>query len=178
MRWIFLFGLLALPLAAEPLRRVALEREITFGLPEGFHLGYEAEEGRSALQEFVLKDETVRNWSQMITLTGARDWTGGAEGFAQAMAGGFQTVCPQSFLARGLDRPAISGVDEVFAGFLACGDNGEGRMEAVVFAVFTRGNRTYTLQWAELTPATAQPAFDPARWYPRLATLTEGAKLN
>ena len=176
MRALVSLGLcLAWPCAAEEI--TIFSSSIGFIPPSDFHEGFQRAEGPSFLREYVTGTETVESWSQLVTLTGAQG-ARDAPAFAQQMAEGFNAVCPQSLTTLRLDDPIVPGTRAVFAAFLACGDNGEGHSEAMVLLAMAGPRDLYTLQWAELGPASSRPmAFDKALWYPRLAALAKGAQI-
>ena len=184
MRLILALSLLPLPLAADPVRIVApvFGQIVAFAAPEGFVHGDESRNGRSYLLEMVPQGESVQGWSQMMTLSGGQglastDPQGDARGFANQLASGYQSVCPDTLTAVGLESHAVPGALGVFSAFLGCGDNGAGQSEAMVVLVMVGRQDVYTLQWAERGPVSAAPTFDAARWAPRLQALTEGARI-
>src|SRR5258708_11814259 len=56
------------------------------------------------IREAVLKGETVNQWSQMITITGAKGLASAPnfspQGLAGSIAGGFKKFCPENFAAK------------------------------------------------------------------------------
>lgn len=157
---------------------------VTAPLPEGFVPAYEDGNATGYLNEAVLKGETLENWSQMITLTGAKGMAIGdapttALGFAEFVAESYFQACPNSIEAETLDAPAVPGAREVFAGYLSCGTLGDRDMsESMVFLVLVGAEDIYSLQWAERGAASATfIAFQDEVWLDRLAQLHSRAKL-
>ena len=193
MRFAFVFaGLLAANAAtavtAETATIIApvFAQLVTAPLPDGFVPAYEDGNATGYLNESVLAGETVENWSQMITLTGAKGLaltTGedamNAQGFAEFLAESYLQACPESIEAEPLDAPEIAGAREVFAGYVSCGTiSGKDMSESMVFLVLVGAEDIYTLQWAERGPASATfIAFSGDAWLNRLAQLQSAAKL-
>lgn len=186
MRFTLVFvGLLAASAAtAETATIVApvFAQLVTAPLPEGFVPAYENATDTGYLNEAVLAGETVENWSQMITLTGAKGMAMGDEpttalGFAEFMGESYFQACPNSIEAETLDVPAVPGAREVFAGYLSCGTIGGTDMsESMVFLVLVGAEDIYTLQWAERGAASATfIAFEGGVWLDRLALLQSRA---
>ena len=188
MRFAFVFaGLLAASAAtAENATIIApvFAQLVTAPLPEGFVPAFEDANETGYLNEAVPKGESLENWSQMITLTGAKGMAIGDEptdalGFAEFMAGSYFQACPNSMEAETLDAPAVPGARDVFAGYLSCGTMGAADMsESMVFLVLVGSEDIYTLQWAERGAASATfIAFPGGVWMDRLAQLQASAKL-
>ena len=169
------FGLAALPAQADGTIIVSpiYAQLVATAVPSDFKPGFEHEQNGSYLLELTPSAETVQNWTQMITLSGAKGLAAqiAPADFASQIAQGYQAACPKTFSARVLPVPQIKGASEAFAGFLGCGDTG-GQSEAMVFVVLKGAQDIYTLQWAEHGPAQGNPIEpDPARWRPRADTL-------
>lgn len=156
---------------------------VTMPVPQGFAPVYEAANDTNYINEAVPAGESVDDWSQMITLTGAKGQSTGnpgedAAGFGNYLAGLYQGACPASFSVVPLDAPLIPGANSSLAAFIACGDNGMAHSEAMVLLVIVGAADIYTLQWAAHGPLSSGPlAFDPAEWMPRLAEFGATARL-
>jgi hypothetical protein len=151
---------------------------VMFSMPTTFRVAYENGNARSYIREAVLTGETVKRWTQMITVTGHKGLAGNPavtpEGFAKNMAGGFKKACPDSFAAYPFTATRFDGRD-AFIAVVACGNIKEGggaRSETALITVIKGTTDYYTLQWAERGPAVASPPkFDIAKWKPRAAAL-------
>jgi hypothetical protein len=156
---------------------------VTMPVPQGFASGYEASNDTNYLNELVPQGESVNDWTQMISLTGAKGQSTGNPGedaarFANNLAGLYQGACPASFTAAPLDAPEVPGAASSLAAFIGCGDNGMGHSEAMVLLVIVGAADIYTLQWAAHGPLSSSPlTYDPAAWSPRLAEFAATARL-
>lgn len=78
---------------------------VAFSMPSAFVTVFENAKGTNYIRESVLKGETVNDWTQMITVTGAKGTAANPkvspESVASSMAGGFKSACPDTFTARG-----------------------------------------------------------------------------
>jgi hypothetical protein len=151
---------------------------LMFSLPKGFVPVFQDANGGQYIQESILKGETVETWSQMITITGAKDLAANPnvtpQLFAASMAGGFKRSCPKSFSSVGLGPMKISGFD-AFAAILSCGiavPTGKQYSESMVMIVVRGESDYYTLQWAERGNASVSPIeLDDTKWSERLNML-------
>lgn len=175
MRLALLLCLLASPALADGILVVSpvYSQLVAVPVPSEFRPGAETDRDGSYRLDLVPQGQTTDNWSQLITLTGLRAGAaaGSAIDAATELAKRYDAACPTSFSARSLPLPKIKGAQEVFAGFLGCGDAG-GRSEAMVFLVVKGSQDLYTLQWAERGATTDKPIEpDAAIWRPRAETL-------
>lgn len=151
---------------------------VSFGLPAGFAPAYENASGGQYLQEMVPKGETVEKWSQMITLTGAKDLATNPRAtpqvFASLMAQRFQSSCPASFSVANLGAMKI-GVHDAQAVVMACGSLTKGAdaySEAMLMLAIRGEKDFYTVQWAERGVASPSPiALDTTKWRERMSKL-------
>ena len=154
---------------------------VSMSLPKGFQPSavYEATlPGPRYMRETVLEGETAKQWTQMITVTGARDLASSPnvtpQKFVESMAGGFKKACPDSFSAAGVPVGNIDGF-ETFGAILSCGTSpttaGRNSESAMILAI--KGDRDmYTVQWAERAASSAAPvAIDAVRWTQRFHAL-------
>lgn len=132
-------------------------------VPKGFTAVFEKTNGDGYIRESVPEGETVAQWSQMITVTGARGLAANPAVTAQLLvnqiAAGFKRACPETFSAKGLGAMKISGQD-AFAGLASCGTVLTAVMKHSEFALLIaiKGSADYyTVQWAERGPASGQP---------------------
>ncbi|MEO8241186.1 MAG: hypothetical protein ABI832_02680 [bacterium] len=142
-------------------------------VPSHFKAGFEHEKSGSYILELTPASENVDQWSQLITVTGAKGLAAqySVIDMASNLAEGYQAACPTSFTAHQLPPPKVRGATAVFSGYLGCGTVG-GQSEAMVFVVLQGKSEIYTVQWAEHGPAQATPMEpDPVHWRPRADTL-------
>ncbi len=178
--------LLAAPAHAENATLIApvFAQLVTAPLPDGFVQVYENATATGYLNEAVPEGESLENWTQMLTLTGAKGLALGdapttAKAFAEYLAGSYGQNCPDSLSAAALGAGPVPGVADMFAGYLSCGTlAGTQLSESMVFLVLVGREDIYTLQWAEHGPASATPIeFAADVWLNRLATLQAGARV-
>ncbi|MEA2951809.1 MAG: hypothetical protein QOJ96_1329 [Alphaproteobacteria bacterium] len=151
---------------------------VRFSTPSNFVAAFENVNGGSYIREAVLKGETVKAWTQMITVTGAKGVAGNPkvtpQSFAVSMAAGFKKACPDTFAVEPFGAVKL-GDQDGFVAVVGCGriettadKHGE---TALIIAV--KGSADYyTIQWAERAPSSAdKPAIDEAKWKERLGKL-------
>jgi len=150
---------------------------VRFAMPSGFAAVFENTKENSYIREAVLKGETARAWTQMITVTGARALASAPnyspQGHAGRIADGFKKACPESFAARGIGAMTF-GDQEAFVAVAGCGkvEGGTGGHSETALIVAVRGDAdAYTIQWAERGPASAEVAIDLSKWRERLQAL-------
>lgn len=151
---------------------------LRFSLPRGFVTRFEQTNGDSYLREAVPAAETVENWTQMLTVTGARNLALRPltpKQFAEGMAGGFQRKCPESFSARSIGDGKIGGFEAMVI-VASCGTSPttHGTTSETAMLVVIRGQQDfYTIQWAERSARSASPMqIDAKKWDERLHQLT------
>jgi hypothetical protein len=151
---------------------------VRFSTPTAFAAVFENTKDTFYIREAVPKGETVNQWSQMITVTGAKGLASAprfsTRTLAGAIAAGFKKACPDSFVTRDLGATKVGDRDAAVA-VASCGKvnasadkHGE---TAMIIAV--KGNSdAYTIQWAErASSASSGPAIDDAKWQGRLREL-------
>ncbi len=149
---------------------------VSFSYPSGFVPAFEDSKPGGYIQESVLRGETVERWTQMLTLSGARDLAVNAQmtpsRFAGSVATGFKNACPQSYAALGLGDLRVGSYD-AFAAVIGCGIAPGGARSEVALLLVVKGERDYyTLQWAERAePVNGPVALDAAKWSERLQRL-------
>ena len=152
---------------------------VTFSFPKGFVPAFENAKGDQYIQESVLEGESVKKWSQMITITGAKGLASNPNvtpaRFAGGMASGFKRVCPDSYSATGLGETKF-GNHDAFAAVVSCGiaiSTGEPYSESMLLIVIKGENDYYTIQWAERGGASKTPIkFEDVKWIDRMKKLT------
>ena len=151
---------------------------VLFAFPKGFKTVFENTNGNRYIRESVLKGETVDQWSQMITVTGARGLAGDPnvtpQAFVSQIGAGFRRACPETFSVKGLGSMKISGQD-AFMGVASCGTvaaGGAPHSESALLIGLKGSADYYTIQWAERGPASAQPiAISDQKWADRFRAL-------
>lgn len=152
---------------------------VTFSIPPSFSPAFENVNNGQYTQEMVPQGESVNNWSQMITLTGAKGLSANQnltpQKFASLMAEGFKKACPTTFAAAGLGDVKISGFD-AFGAVITCGTTTAGgppHSEHLLVMVVKGQTDYYTLQWAERAAASASPIpFDETKWMSRFKAIS------
>ena len=152
---------------------------VTFSLPPGFRPVFENASANQYIQESVLEGETVKKWTQMITVTGAKGIAPNPnitpQLFAGRMAAGFKRDCPDSYSAIGLGASKLSG-HEAFAAIMSCGVallTGEPYSESMLLVVIRGESDYYTIQWAERGDASRSPIqLNDPKWTERLKRLS------
>lgn len=149
---------------------------VRFSMPANFKAVSENTKEAFYIREAVPNGETATQWSQMITVTGARGQASAAtfspQGLAGVIAGGFRRACPDSFVAKGLGATTF-GDREAYAAVAGCGKVGaDGHSEIALIVAVQGSSDAYTIQWAErATTASSSPDIDEAKWQGRLREL-------
>jgi len=151
---------------------------VAFSQPASFVPVFEDATADRYIREAVPKGETVEDWTQMITVTGAKGLAGNPEvtptSFASLIADGFNKACPETFSAFDLGDMDIAG-HKAFAAVVSCGSvamGGKSHSETALVLAIKGASEYYTIQWAERTAASAHPpAIDKALWTRRLDEL-------
>lgn len=147
---------------------------VMFTLPAGFETVFENVKDGSYIREAVLNGETVDQWSEMITITGAKDMAE-ADGVSPRrvmgrIAQGFEKACPQTYAAAEIGELEF-GDYEALAAVVGCGDVA-GRSESAMIVTIEGDTDYYTIQWAERGPPSATPPeYDVDAWKDRLEKL-------
>ena len=152
---------------------------VMFSLPKGFRTVFERTSGKNYVREAVVEGETVERWSQMITVTGAKDLASNPNAsphwLVERIAGGFQKACPESFAVVALGPLKVSGHDG-FAAVVSCGSAqsaSDKHAESALLIGIKGSADYYTIQWAERGPPSREPlAVDHAKWGQRFKTLS------
>lgn len=152
---------------------------VTFSFPKGFVPAFEEAKGGQYIQELVLEGESLKKWSQMVTITGTKGLASNPTltpaRIADKMAGGFKRVCPDSYTATGLGEIKF-GSHDGFVAVVSCGvasPAGESYSESMLLIVIKGERDYYTIQWAERGKASKTPIkFDNAKWVDKFKRLT------
>jgi len=150
---------------------------VAFSMPSSFVTAYENTNGPNYIREAVLKGETVKDWTQMIAVTGAKGTAANPkispESFAGSMVGGFKSACPETFTAKGFG-PAKFGDQDAYVAVASCGrvePSADKHSETALMVTIKGNSDYYTLQWAERAPTAGKNAIDEAKWQARLRQL-------
>jgi hypothetical protein len=144
----------------------------------GFKVGFEETNGASYIKESVPEGETVNRWTQMITVTGYKEFASKPELtpkiYLENKADAFRRVCPNSFAAKGIWDGKLSGFETLVA-VVSCGSysSAAGKTsETALIAVIKGQADFYTVQWAERgEPSEAPMAIDTPKWEGRFKAL-------
>ncbi len=151
---------------------------VMVSLPAGFTTVNEQSNDRQYIREAVLKGETVDQWSEMITVTGAKGLAAkpqmSAQYFAAEIAGGFQKACPATFSVKPMGEVKIS-TQEAFVAVASCGKvdaSTDKHSETALILAIKGVEDIYTIQWAVRAPSSAENlTIDEAVWKDRLQKL-------
>jgi hypothetical protein len=135
--------------------------------------------GQRYMRETVLEGENANEWTQMITIMGAKDLASNADitpkKFAENIARGYRNACPNSFSAALLAEAKIDGLDS-YSAIVSCGTSPLtlGRTSESALIVVLKGEQDYyTVKWSERSAASSTPlAIDTAKWTDRFKMLT------
>ena len=149
---------------------------VRFSLPSTFVAAHEKVNGPSYIREAVLKGETAKAWTQMITVTGAKGAAGNPqvtpEDFALSIAAGFKRACPDTFAVKPFGAQKF-GDQDGFVAVAGCGrvESSADKHGETALIIAVKGSADYyTIQWAERAPSSAdKPAIDEAKWQERLS---------
>lgn len=149
-------------------------RITAFAVPLGFVGVYEHEENGSYLLELVPEGQTVEDWSEMITLSGAEGIAAQMPvplDMAYAIGAGYQESCPDTYSGSDEGKQNIPGAEAAHLVMFSCGDGG-GYSESAMILVAVSGEDIFTLQWAERAAMVpGQMQHNPEVWLPRMASL-------
>jgi hypothetical protein len=152
---------------------------VRFSMPSTFApASFENTNGPSYIREAVLKGETVKAWTQMITVTGTKGAAGNPqvtpEKFAVSMAAGFKKACPDTFAVKPFGTTKF-GDQDGFVAVVGCGriETSADKHGETALIIAVKGSADYyTIQWAERAPSSAdKPAINEAKWQERLSKL-------
>ena len=150
---------------------------VRFSMPSNFAVVFENAKDGNYIREAVLKGETARAWTQMITVTGAKGLAGNRqvtpESFAVGIAAGFKQACPDTFDANPMGATRFGDRDG-FVAVAGCGQvtGSADKHSETALIVAVRGSAdVYTIQWAERAPGADKPAIGDAKWRDRLSKL-------
>ena len=157
---------------------------ITF-IPKGFEIAFANASATDYIHELIPKGENVSQWTQMLTVTGAKDIALNPQLTPQQVAGffgaGFQSTCPNSFNAHVFpNHHQINGHDSVSI-IVSCGTSKatQGTTSEIALITVIKGKKDYyTIQWAERgSPSTTPIQIDLPKWSSRLEQQIKPIKL-
>ena len=147
---------------------------VRFSMPSNFVGAFENTNGGSYIREAVLKGETAKQWTQMITVTGARGLAGNPQVTPERFAVSIAAACPDTFAIKPFGATKF-GDHDGFVAVASCGRVGSSadKHHETALIVAVKGSADYyTIQWAERTPSSPdKPAIDNAKWQERLSKL-------
>jgi hypothetical protein len=172
-------------LAAEPAHMTAVSpvfhELVAFTLPSEFksqNATYERNNGSFYIREHVPSGESVDRWTQMITLTAAKDLASNPNAtpraFVSSLANGFRHHCPDTFATAELGEQAI-GEHQGYAIVASCGHVQSGSQafsETAIMLAIRGAADMYSIQWARRGASSAGPAsLDTGYWSKQLERL-------
>ncbi len=151
---------------------------VAFRAPLSFQVVHSNDSGQSFIQEAIPHGESLDNWSQMITVTGAKGMADQARAtprlMAEMIASGYQKACPESFKAAKVKEGRLNGGD-AFTVLVGCGEvkSGSRTVSEVALITTIKGAKDmYTVQWSERGSATSvDKLFEQTNWLQRLSAL-------
>ncbi len=157
--------------------------QVLFALPPTFQvMARDQVSATGYLREMPLRGETVEKWTQMVSLTGAKDMAKNPratpEAVAKVLAEHYKTACPTTFSVLEMATPKITGKASAII-IVGCGTlldmNGKAGSEhaeqAMIIAIAGESD-IYTIQWAERMPAQNAPLkIDNDHWLKRFAVM-------
>jgi hypothetical protein len=151
---------------------------VAWRLPPGFVRTNEEAKAHHYLFEAVRRDESLDDWTQMVSLTGSAGLADYREStpraFANVLAMDFKQTCPDSYYGIELEPPAVEGHD-TYAAVAGCGvvpGSKPAHGQTALIVVIEGTHDYYTVQWEEHSPAQSEPPrIDAHLWSQRLAQL-------
>ncbi|UGB37484.1 hypothetical protein [Frateuria soli] len=152
---------------------------VAWPMPSGFARVNEETHANNYLFEAVREGESLVDWSQMVSLTGAAGLADYPQvtprDFAIRLAACFQETCPDSYYGIELETPVVDDYP-TYAAVAGCGalpgSSESPHGETTLIVVIKGAHDYYTLQWSERKPAQSEPPrIDAELWSQRLAAL-------
>lgn len=167
---------------AQPLRATApvYDSVVVFALPAGFQPAHEAEANGAYILELVPAGQSLTDWQEMLTLTGADDLQNTAGMTAvevvdwalEEVARGYEAGCNLPITVETFSDAPPTGAEDAVLAYIGCPEvTGSGLAEEMILWVAAREGDLFTLQWARRGPAVREIQFDPPRWLGRYETL-------
>lgn len=162
--------------AASTITTPVLGQLLSFRLPGSFAMQKERTDPDRYFRAALVKGETLDTWSQMISVTGAKDTERDPKKTAQFIAANIATsiekLCPETFSVKPLGPSKINSFD-TFVAVTSCGKVGPDKHSETAMTVAIKSDSAiYTIQWAERTASSAENlTIDEAKWKDRLKQL-------
>jgi hypothetical protein len=142
--------------------------------PAYFKVGFEKTTDDRYIREAVPADQTIEQWREMITVTGAKGLASNPAitplGVVQNLAAGFEKSCPDTFVVKPLGGTKY-GAHDVFLALASCGTVKAAATtysETALIIAIKGAADIYTIQWAERGPASEKPMpIEDAKWLDR-----------
>ncbi|MCJ7603271.1 MAG: hypothetical protein MUO63_17450 [Desulfobulbaceae bacterium] len=152
---------------------------LLFPFPSGFKTVFENTRDTNYIREAVLHGETEKQWTQMLTVTGAKGLSSNPNvtpgKYANSIASGFKKACPNSYGTYTLQQGKVNGGYDEFAAVVGCGTSpttGGQTSESALIIVIKGEADYYTIQWAERgSPSNSPIPIDTQKWKERLSKL-------
>jgi hypothetical protein len=120
---------------------------LLFSPPKDFKIGYQATRDRRLITEWVPSEETVEDWTQMLTVQIFRGATVDAAAFLRGVGTRYMNDCPGT-TAKGIFTGQVNGY-AVSMLLLKCPKNpGTGKPETTAFRVIKGQDALYSVQRA------------------------------
>jgi hypothetical protein len=163
--------------SSSPVVMPVFSQLLLFAMPKNFKPASDSVKFGKFIQQSVPIGQDLNRWTEMITVTGEQNAAGRPgitpRKLAEGIAGFFKKTCPDSFAVASFGPLKVERYDG-FATVISCGTADEvvPQSETLLLVTIKGDKDLYTLQWAELGPAskTALP-IDAARWQDRLARI-------
>jgi hypothetical protein len=151
---------------------------VAFKLPTPFKTAFENATATQYIREAVPHGETVKAWTQMITVTGYKQLASNPRltprAFASQIARGFQRNCPETFSSAGFGEKKL-GDHIAFLSVAGCGSvaGSPDKHGEIALLITIKGEADYyTIQWAERQASSPQrPRIDTEKWFERIDKL-------
>jgi hypothetical protein len=151
---------------------------VAFSFPKSFVPSFEQTRGPAYIQESVPHGETVENWSQMITVTGAQ---GAAmnpkltpDSLADFIVTKYRSSCPNTFTGMRIPPGELAkySANVVLIGCGSLNDHGSDHSEVMLLVTLKGDQDYYSVQWAERGPVSPTAVkFDTKTWGARFQQL-------
>jgi hypothetical protein len=129
--------------------------QLLFSPPAGFKLGHRAEQGATTLAEFVPKDQSVDDWTEMITIQIFRRPAFTAAELVRGVSAKIAAACPATTGGPQLNGNANGYAVSMIS--LSCPVNvSTGKPETLVMRAINGGSAVYSMQRAWRSTASRQ----------------------
>jgi hypothetical protein len=147
------------PIPRMPARSQMAAESLLLSPPKNFVVGYQANDGRRSIREFVPIGEAVGDWSEMLTVQLFHGAAIGAPTFLQRVAAKYMNDCPGT-TAKGIFTGQVNGY-VVSTLLLKCPRNpATDRPETTAFRIIKGNDALYSVQYAWRSVPTNQAIDD------------------